>query len=76
MKKGEKIDTAREREAFGAKLRAERRRLGLTQQWLASAAGVGISTLVNAELGVHYPQPRTRAAILAALEEYAAAAGK
>ena len=61
-----KVTDAQRRE-FGAWLRRERQRLGLTQLQLAAAARVVISTVHKAEVGTHLPQPRVREALREAL---------
>ena len=43
---------------FGEKLRAERKKSGLTQAELAQKAGLGLKTITNYENGTTYPRKR------------------
>jgi predicted transcriptional regulator len=48
--------------------REARRRLGWSQQFLASEAGLSISTIINFELGIHQLRPKNRGLISAVFE--------
>jgi transcriptional regulator with XRE-family HTH domain len=53
---------------WGGAVRARRKALGLTQQQLATAAGVDQTTVSDIELGKHQPSLAKGLAIAAALE--------
>ena len=46
-------------DCLGDRLRHGRRRMGLTQEALARASGVGVATVRRAELGAVVPRPST-----------------
>ena len=53
--------------SLGDRLRYGRRRLGLSQEALAQASGVGVATVRRAELGAVAPRPSTLLRLAAAL---------
>ncbi len=52
---------------FGEKLQAARKKKGMTQAQLASAAGLGLKTINNYENGATYPQNRDIYSVLAGI---------